>query len=159
MLDFDLWTLFNLKGGVNGSAHVHESKYFFAFARYDPSLFTGNLFRCLWTIRKGIGNSGGNFFIFALFCMQITVNTSWLWNKSYGSTLNWISTIWVQSTSIFCEFWSSVIFNLDSLCLDHPLSSVQMGTHSSLTRRRSLSAGRSTSTAYSTVHQPSTVKP
>ena len=31
------------------------------FARYDPSLFS--LIRCLWTIRKGIGNSGGNFFI------------------------------------------------------------------------------------------------
>ena len=25
---------FYLKGGVHGSAHVHESKYFFAFARY-----------------------------------------------------------------------------------------------------------------------------
>ena len=50
-----------LKGGVHGSAHVHESKYFFAFARYDPRLF--NLIRCLSTIRKGIGNSGGNFFI------------------------------------------------------------------------------------------------
>ena len=47
--------------GVHGSAHVHESKYFFAFARYDPSLF--NLIRCLWTIRKGIGNSGGNYVI------------------------------------------------------------------------------------------------
>ena len=35
----------NLKGGVHGSAHVHESKYFFVFARYDPSLF--NLIRCL----------------------------------------------------------------------------------------------------------------
>ena len=35
----------NLKGGVHGSAHVHESRYFFAFARYDPSLF--NLIRCL----------------------------------------------------------------------------------------------------------------
>ena len=34
-----------LKGGVHGSAHVHESKYFLAFARYDPSLF--NLIRCL----------------------------------------------------------------------------------------------------------------
>ena len=34
-----------LKGSVHGSAHVHESKYFFAFARYDPSLF--NLIRCL----------------------------------------------------------------------------------------------------------------
>ena len=34
-----------LKGGVHGSAHVHESKYFFAFARYDPSLF--NLIHCL----------------------------------------------------------------------------------------------------------------
>ena len=34
-----------LKEGVHGSAHVHESKYFFAFARYDPSLF--NLIRCL----------------------------------------------------------------------------------------------------------------
>ena len=34
-----------LKGGVHSSAHVHESKYFFAFARYDPSLF--NLIRCL----------------------------------------------------------------------------------------------------------------
>ena len=34
-----------LKGGVHGSAHVHESKYFFAFARYDPGLF--NLIRCL----------------------------------------------------------------------------------------------------------------
>ena len=45
--------------GVHGSAHVDESKYFFAFARYDPSLF--NLIRCLWTIRKGIGNSGGNY--------------------------------------------------------------------------------------------------
>ena len=51
--------LCSLKGGVHGSAHVHESKYFFAFARYDPSLF--NLIRCLRTIRKGIGNSGGNF--------------------------------------------------------------------------------------------------
>ena len=28
-----------------GSAHVHESKYFFTFARHDPSLF--NLIRCL----------------------------------------------------------------------------------------------------------------
>ena len=36
-----------LKGGVHGnrSAHVRESKYFFAFARYDPSLFS--LIRCL----------------------------------------------------------------------------------------------------------------
>ena len=34
----------SLKGGVHGSAHVHESKYFFAFARYDLSLF--NLIRC-----------------------------------------------------------------------------------------------------------------
>ena len=34
-----------LKGGVHGSAHVHESKNFFAFARYDPSLF--NLICCL----------------------------------------------------------------------------------------------------------------
>ena len=25
----------DLKVGVHGSAHVHESKYFFAFARYD----------------------------------------------------------------------------------------------------------------------------
>ena len=50
-----------LRGGVHGSAHVHESKYFFAFAHYDPSLF--NLIRCLRTIGKGIGNSGGNFFI------------------------------------------------------------------------------------------------
>ena len=50
-----------VKGRVHGSAHVHESKYFFAFACYDPSLF--NLIRCLSTIRKGIGNSGGNFFI------------------------------------------------------------------------------------------------
>ena len=33
------------RGGVHGSAHVRESKYFFAFARYDPSLF--NLIRCL----------------------------------------------------------------------------------------------------------------
>ena len=41
-----------LKGGVHGSAHVHESKYFFAFARYDPSLF--NLIRCFWTIQKEI---------------------------------------------------------------------------------------------------------
>ena len=38
------WT-FELKEGVHGSAHVHESKYFFPFARYDPSLF--NLIRCL----------------------------------------------------------------------------------------------------------------
>ena len=53
--------LIDLKGGVHGSAHVHESKYFFAFARYDPSLF--NLIRYLWIIRKGIGNSGGNIFI------------------------------------------------------------------------------------------------
>ena len=28
----------DLKGGVHGSAHVYESKYFFAFASYDPSL-------------------------------------------------------------------------------------------------------------------------
>ena len=34
-----------LKGGVHDSAHVHESKYFFAFARYDPSLL--NLICCL----------------------------------------------------------------------------------------------------------------
>ena len=34
-----------LKGGVHCSAHIHESKYFFAFACYDPSLF--NLIRCL----------------------------------------------------------------------------------------------------------------
>ena len=34
-----------LKGGVHGSVHVHESKYFFAFARDDPSLF--NLIRFL----------------------------------------------------------------------------------------------------------------
>ena len=32
-------------GRGSGSAHVHESKYFFAFARYDLSLF--NLTRCL----------------------------------------------------------------------------------------------------------------
>ena len=44
-------------------------------ARYDPSLF--NLIRCLRTIRKGIGNSGGNFFrMIAFFRIQITVNTS-----------------------------------------------------------------------------------
>ena len=68
-------TLEPLKGGVHGSAHVHESKYFFAFARYEPSLF--NLIRCSWTIRKGIGNSCVIFFhIIALFRMQITVNTS-----------------------------------------------------------------------------------
>ena len=48
-----------LKGGVHGSALVHESKYFFPFARYGPSLL--NLIRCLGTIRKGKGNSGGNF--------------------------------------------------------------------------------------------------
>ena len=65
----------SFKGGVHGSAHLHESKYFFAFARYDPGLF--NLIRCLWTIRKGISNLGGNFFhMIALFHMQITVNTS-----------------------------------------------------------------------------------
>ena len=64
-----------LKGGVHGSPHVNESEYFFAFARYDPSLF--NLIRCLWIIRKGIGNSGGNFFhMIALVRMQKTVNTS-----------------------------------------------------------------------------------
>ena len=40
-----LMAILGLKGGVHGSAHVHESKYFFAFARYDPSLF--NLIRCL----------------------------------------------------------------------------------------------------------------
>ena len=34
-----------LKGGVHGSTHVHESKYFFAFACCDPSLF--NLICCL----------------------------------------------------------------------------------------------------------------
>ena len=34
-----------LKEGVHGSAQVYVSKYFFAFARYDPSLF--NLIRCL----------------------------------------------------------------------------------------------------------------
>ena len=34
-----------LKEGVHGSAQVYESKYFFAFARYDPSLF--NLIHCL----------------------------------------------------------------------------------------------------------------
>ena len=97
-----------LRGGVHGSAHVHESKYFFAFARYEPSLF--NLIRCLWTIRKGIGNSGGNFLIWlrnshANNCKHINHGI----NPTYGSTLNSISTIWVQSTSIFCEFWSSVI--------------------------------------------------
>ena len=50
-----------LKGGVHGSAHVHESKYFFSFARYDPILF--NFIRCLRTIQKGIRSSGGIFFI------------------------------------------------------------------------------------------------
>ena len=45
-----LWSVatyinFIIKGGVHGSAHVHESKHFFAFARDDPSLF--NLIRCL----------------------------------------------------------------------------------------------------------------
>ena len=39
---FPSWTrlalISNLKGGVHGYVHVHESKYFFAFARYDPSL-------------------------------------------------------------------------------------------------------------------------
>ena len=80
----------NLKGGVHGSAHGHESKYFFAFASHDPSLF--NLICCLRTIRKGIGNSGGNFFqMIVLFRMQITVNTSTV-NKSYGSTLSSILT-------------------------------------------------------------------
>ena len=34
----------DLKGGVPSSAHVHKSKYFFAFGRYDLSLF--NLIRC-----------------------------------------------------------------------------------------------------------------
>ena len=34
-----------LKGRVHGSVHVLESKYFLAFACYDPSLF--NLIRCL----------------------------------------------------------------------------------------------------------------
>ena len=36
---------FSIKGRVHGSAHVLESKYFFAFARYDPILF--NLICCL----------------------------------------------------------------------------------------------------------------
>ena len=49
---FNLVNIFNLKGRVHGSVHGHESKYFLAFARYDPILF--NLIRCLWTIRKGI---------------------------------------------------------------------------------------------------------
>ena len=35
-----------LKGGAHGSAHVHESKYFFAFPRYDSSRPV-NLIRCL----------------------------------------------------------------------------------------------------------------
>ena len=33
------------KGRAHGSAQVHESKYFFTFACYDPRLF--NLIRCL----------------------------------------------------------------------------------------------------------------
>ena len=32
--------LVSLKGGVHGSVHIHESKYFFTFARYDPSVFS-----------------------------------------------------------------------------------------------------------------------
>ena len=39
------------KGGVHGSAHVHESKYFFAFSRHDPSLF--NLIRCFMNHPEG----------------------------------------------------------------------------------------------------------
>ena len=40
-----------LKGGFHGSAHVHESKYFFAFVRYGPNLF--NLVRCLMDHSEG----------------------------------------------------------------------------------------------------------
>ena len=89
--------------------HIHESKYFFAFARYDPSLF--NLIRRLWTIQKGIGNSGGNF---SYDCVISHANNCKNINRGINpighSTLNSIWTIWVHSTSIFCEFWSSAIY-------------------------------------------------
>ena len=71
-----------LKGGVHGSAHVHESKYFFAFARYDPSLFS--LIRCLWTIRKGIGTT--QVVIFSLVCVILHANNCKHINRRINST-------------------------------------------------------------------------